>query len=227
MVTFPRKKPGLTALEACHRLALREGQKENKKCRHLKVILMKKEISILALITSLVFVGALVAPAIAWPESHNNPLDYNCICTHWREDECPDYYDDYTGAGLTGTYQGSNDYSDVYIQGAESGYGGWYPYWPNSPTSIYVYYGAESDPQHGTIGGLSAITQYLWGSPSYPVYKSWNGQGWNYYVRSWNYHLTNQPLNMTFVEVQQWFYSQQFPGQAWLDGGGWIEVYTS
>lgn len=188
---------------------------------------MKKDITIITIVITAAFLAALMTPAIAWPESHNNPPDNNCVCTHYSESEFPGYYDQYTGVGLVGTYSGSKDYSSVYIDQAEAGYGGYYPFWPNDPTSTYVYYGAEPNPQKGNMQGLTTLNDYNYANPTYPVYKSGNGQWWDYYERDWSYYITNQPLNMTFVETQQWFYWQQFPNQPWLDGGAWIEVYTS
>ena len=75
-------KPELTILEACHRLALIEGQKENKKKKRIKMKMSKFRLAVLALLTVTVIYTAALA-LILWYHSQIETEGFDPDLGHW------------------------------------------------------------------------------------------------------------------------------------------------
>jgi hypothetical protein len=117
-------KPRLTALEACHRLALREGQKENKKNTskldwRLKELHEKTAIVLILLITLTLATGLKTSlaqgPTGADPARSDNP-NLCCFCECWHDDPGVPELDTMSGIGVSANYDMVNELTPCYNQ---------------------------------------------------------------------------------------------------------------
>lgn len=187
---------------------------------------MKKINLILAAILSAAFLASLIAPAIAYPWKDYWGSDQSCVCDHWRENQVNSYFDEYTASGLTGNYSsGSTTNYQLIASVHQAGYGGFFSFYGDYSTACNYYEGAASDPTNPNWDSLYHSSYYNSSIPDYPV-RPWPGGTWDYECRTTRLQCTSQPLNISKIQTQQWFYDQNFY-TPWLCGQQWALVHTS